>query len=72
MQETEKKPNDKALKHSAAEFYNMKKEYLKSLKYTLKSLDEDPINLKLLQSIVFSYRGLEKLKKCSCMATVIA
>jgi tetratricopeptide (TPR) repeat protein len=63
LQATEKKPNDKALKHSAAEFYNMKKEYLKSLKYTLKSLDEDPINLKLLQSIVFSYRGLGEAKE---------
>ena len=63
LQATEKKPNDKALKHSAAEFYNMKKEYLKSLEYTLKSLDEDPINLQLLQSIVFSYRGLGEAKE---------
>jgi len=60
---TEKKPNDKALKHSTAEFYNMKNEYLKSLEYTLKSLDEDPMNLKLLQSIVFSYRSLGEAKE---------
>jgi spermidine synthase len=63
LQATEKNPNDKALKHSAAEFYNMKKEYLKSLEYTLKSLDKDPINLKLLQSIVMSYRGLGEAKE---------
>jgi tetratricopeptide (TPR) repeat protein len=41
----------------------MKKEYLKSLEYTLKSLDEDPMNLKLLQSIVFSYRNLGEAKE---------
>lgn len=63
LQETERNPNDKALQHSAAEFYNMKKEYLKSLEYTLKSLDDDPMNLKLLQSIVFSYRGLGEAKE---------
>jgi len=63
LQATEKNPNDKALSHSAAEFYNMKKEYLKSLEYTLKALDEDPMNLKLLQSIVFSYRGLGEARE---------
>jgi len=63
LQATEKNPNDKALRHSAAEFYNMKKEYLKSLEYTLKALDEDPMNLKLLQSIVFSYRGLGEARE---------
>ena len=60
---TEKNPSDKALKHSAAEFYNMKNEFLKSLDYTLVALAEDPINLKLLQSIVFSYRGLGEAKE---------
>ena len=63
LQAIEKNPDDKALKHSAAEFYNMKNEYLKSLQYTLKALDEDPMNLKLLQSIVFSYRGLGEAKE---------
>jgi spermidine synthase len=63
LQATEKNPLDSALQHSAAEFYNMKKEYLKSLEYTLKALDEDPMNLKLLQSIVFSYRGLGEAKE---------
>jgi spermidine synthase len=63
LQATEKSPDDKALNHSAAEFYNMKHEYLKSLEYTLKALDEDPMNLKLLQSIVLSYRGLGEAKE---------
>jgi spermidine synthase len=63
LQASEKSPDDKALNHSAAEFYNMKNEYLKSLKYTLKALDEDPMNLKLLQSIVLSYRGLGEAKE---------
>ena len=63
LKQTEQNPDDKALKHSAAEFYNMKQEYLKSLEYTLKSLEEDPMNLKLLQSIVISYRGLGEVKE---------
>ena len=63
LQATENNPDDKALRHSAAEFYNMKKEYMKSLEYTLKSLDEDPMNLKLLQSIVHSYRSLGEAKE---------
>ena len=63
LQATEKNPGDKALRYSAAQFYNMKKEYLKSLEYSLKSLEEDPLNFKLLQSIVFSYRGLGEAKE---------
>jgi spermidine synthase len=63
LQATEKNPGDKALNHSAAEFYNMKNDYLKSLEYTLKALDKDPMNLKLLQSIVLSYRGLGEAKE---------
>jgi spermidine synthase/tetratricopeptide (TPR) repeat protein len=63
LQAAEKNPDDKALRHSAAEFYNMKKDYLKSLEYSLKSLAEDPLNLKLLQSIVFSYRALGETKE---------
>ncbi|MEE9259444.1 MAG: fused MFS/spermidine synthase [Nitrospinaceae bacterium] len=43
---------------AVAQFYNMKKEYLKALEYSFKALEKDPQDLKLLQSIVFSYRGL--------------
>jgi spermidine synthase len=63
LQAIEKNPDDKALQHSAAEFYNMKNEYLKSLEYTLKALDDDLMNIKLLQSIVFSYRALGEAKE---------
>lgn len=63
LQQAEKKSGDKGLQQSVAEFYNIKNEYLKSLEYSLKSLDEDPMNLKVLQSIVFSYRGLGEAKE---------
>lgn len=63
LQQAEKKSADKSLQQSVAEFYNIKNEYLKSLEYSLKSLEEDPMNLKVLQSIVFSYRGLGEAKE---------
>ncbi len=63
LQQAEKKSGDKSLQRSVAEFYNIKNEYLKSLEYSLKSLEEDPMNLKVLQSIVFSYRGLGEAKE---------
>jgi spermidine synthase len=63
LQQAEKKSDEKSLQQSVAEFYNIKNEYLKSLKYSLKSLEEDPMNLKVLQSIVFSYRGLGEAKE---------
>lgn len=47
-----------ALILSAAQYYNMKKEYMTALDYSLKALDKDPLNEKILQSIVFSYRAL--------------
>jgi spermidine synthase len=43
---------------SVAQFYNMKKEYLKALEYTIPALAKDPMDTRLLQSIIFSYRGL--------------
>jgi tetratricopeptide (TPR) repeat protein len=36
----------------------MKKEYMTALDYSLKALDKDPLNEKILQSILFSYRAL--------------
>jgi spermidine synthase len=53
-----KNPEDQGLILSAAQYYNMKKEYQKALGYSLKALDKDPLNEKILQSIVFSYRAL--------------
>ena len=51
-------PENPGLILSTAQFYNMKKEYLKALDYSLVALDKDPLNEKILQSIVFSYRAL--------------
>ena len=51
-------PENPGLILSTAQFYNMKKEYLKALDYSLRALDKDPLNEKILQSIVFSYRAL--------------
>ena len=53
-----KDPENPGLILSAAQYYNMKKEYQKALDYSLKALDKDPLNEKILQSIVFSYRAL--------------
>ena len=63
LKEVEKNPEDPVLLRSLAEFYNLKKEYLKSLEYSLPLLQEDQMNLKVLQSIVKSYRGLGEAKE---------
>ena len=63
LKEVEKNPQDPVLLRSLAEFYNLKKEYLKSLEYSLALLQEDQMNLKVLQSIVKSYRGLGEAKE---------
>ncbi len=52
------KPDSPGLVISAAQFYNMKREYEKALEYSLKALEMDGNNIKALQSIVFSYRSL--------------
>ena len=53
-----KDPENPSLILSAAQYYNMKKDYLKALEYSLVALDKDPLNIPVLQSIVFSYRAL--------------
>ncbi|MZH15059.1 MAG: spermidine synthase [Nitrospinae bacterium] len=58
LKEIEKNPQDPVLLRSLAEYYNLKKEYLRSLEYSLPLLQEDQMNLKILQSIVYSFRGL--------------
>jgi len=63
LKEVEKNPQDPVLLRSLAEYYNLKKEYLKSLEYSLPLLQKDQMNLKILQSIVFSYRGLGEAKE---------
>lgn len=51
-------PDNPGLILSTAQYYNMKNEYLKALQYSLSALEKDPMNVKALQSIIFSYRGL--------------
>ncbi|MBL4664842.1 MAG: fused MFS/spermidine synthase [Nitrospinaceae bacterium] len=63
LKEIDKNPEDPALQRSLAEYYNLKKEYLKSLEYSLPLLQQDQMNLKILQIIVFSYRGLGEAKE---------
>jgi len=58
LQNLSRDPENPGLILSAAQYYNMKKEYMKALEYSLKALDKDPLNEKILQSIVFSYRAL--------------
>ena len=43
---------------AVAHYYNIKSDYRKSLQYSLKILDENPMDAKTLQSVIFSYRGL--------------
>jgi len=50
--------NNLGLINSVAQYYNIKNEFLKSLEYSLPAQEQDPMNLPLLQSIIFSYRGL--------------
>jgi len=63
LKEIDKNPEDPALQRSLAEYYNLKKEYLKSLEYSLPLLQQDQMNLKILQIIVYSYRGLGEAKE---------
>ncbi len=51
-------PGNLGLINSVAQFYNIKNEFLRSLKYSLPAQEQDPMNLPLLKSIIFSYRGL--------------
>ncbi|MDC1122510.1 fused MFS/spermidine synthase [Nitrospinaceae bacterium] len=63
LKEIDKNPGDPVLLRSLAEYYNLKKEYLKSLEYSLPLLQQDQMNLKILQIIVYSYRGLGEAKE---------
>ena len=50
-------PENLGLLNSLAAFYNIKKEYRKSLGYSNKVLEKEPLNKQALKNIVFSYRG---------------
>jgi spermidine synthase/tetratricopeptide (TPR) repeat protein len=45
------------LLNSVSAFYNIKKEYKKSLGYSFQVLEQEPLNKQALKNIVFGYRG---------------
>jgi tetratricopeptide (TPR) repeat protein len=51
------KPGDLSLLNALAQFYNMKNDYGKSLEYSNRVLENDPMNEEALKSALFSYRG---------------
>ena len=51
------KPGDLGLLNALAQFYNMKNDYGKSLEYSDRVLENDPMNEEALKSALFSYRG---------------
>ncbi len=50
-------PENPGLLNAVARFYNIKKEYQKSLDYSFQVLEKEPLNKQALQNIVFGYRG---------------
>jgi len=50
-------PESLGLLNSVAAFYNIKKEYRKSLDYSNKVLEYEPLNKQALKNTVFAYRG---------------
>ncbi len=50
-------PENLGLLNSVAAFYNIKKEYKKSLSYSNQVLKQEPLNKQALKNIVFGYRG---------------
>ncbi len=63
LKELSQKPDSLSLINSAAQFYNVKNQFNKSLEYSMKAFQKDPVNLRALQSIVFSYRGLGNIRE---------
>ncbi len=51
------KPGDLSLLNALAQFYNMKNDYGKSLEYSNRVLESDPMNEEALKSALFSFRG---------------
>ncbi len=69
LEKLKEEPDDMGLHLSAAQYYNMKNEYLKALNFSLPVLEKDPLNVDALQSIVFSYRGLGEAREVLDYAT---
>ena len=57
MGKVKENPGDLNLLNALAQFYNVKNEFGKSLKYTNRILEDDPMNEEALKSMLFSYRG---------------
>lgn len=58
LQMLDENEDSPALTLAAAQFFNAKNEFRKSLKYSLGVLQNDPTNKNALQNAVFSYQGL--------------
>ena len=50
-------PQNVGLLNAVAAFYNIKKEYGKSLNYSNKVLEKEPLNKQALKNVIFGYRG---------------
>jgi spermidine synthase len=57
MGKMKENPGDLSLLNALAQFYNMKKDYGKSLEYSDRVLENDPLNEAALKSALFSYRS---------------
>ena len=57
MNKARKNPEDLSLLNALAKFYNIKNDYGKSLTYSNRVLENDPLNVEALKSALFSYRG---------------
>ncbi len=57
MGKVKENPGDLNLLNALAQFYNVKNEYGKSLEYSNRVLENDPMNEDALKSALFSYRG---------------
>ena len=58
LQKLKTDPDNIGLINAVAQFYNVKNEFGKSLEYTRRVLEIDPLSKQALQSAVFSHRGL--------------
>ena len=50
-------PENLGLLNAVASFYNIRKDYKKSLDYSIQVLKQEPLNKQALKNIVFGYRG---------------
>ncbi|TDJ49324.1 MAG: tetratricopeptide repeat protein [Nitrospina sp.] len=58
LEKLQASPDNIGLLNAVAQFYNVKNEFGKSLEFTTRVLEKDPLSKQALQSAVFSHRGL--------------